>query len=126
MSMKSELGKVRGLGAAHDGTHHFWLQRVTAVANVPLVLYLLYFIISHIGAPREAVLASVKNPFAAVALALAMISICWHLKLGLQMIIEDYLHVPSTKLVALLLNAFFAYGLAGLGLYAILKMNLGV
>ncbi|MDE2386006.1 MAG: succinate dehydrogenase, hydrophobic membrane anchor protein [Alphaproteobacteria bacterium] len=126
MSMKSELGKVRGLGAAHDGTQHFWMQRVTAVANVPLVLYLLYFIIAHLGASRGAVLASVKNPFSAVALALAMISICWHMKLGLQMVIEDYVHGTATKLVTLLLNAFFAYGLAALGLYAILKMNFGV
>jgi succinate dehydrogenase / fumarate reductase membrane anchor subunit len=126
MSMKSELGKVRGLGAAHDGTHHFWLQRVTAVANVPLVIYLLYFIIAHLGASREMVVASVKNPFSAVALALAMISICWHLKLGLQMVIEDYVHGTAAKLISLLLNAFFAYGLAGLGLFAILKMNLGV
>jgi succinate dehydrogenase / fumarate reductase membrane anchor subunit len=126
MSMKTELRKVRGLGAAHDGTQHFWMQRVTAVANLPLVIYLLYFIIAHLGASREAVVASVKNPFSAVALVLAMISICWHMKLGLQMVIEDYVHGTATKLVALLANAFFAYGLAGLGIFAILKMNLGV
>lgn len=126
MSMKTELAKVRGLGAAHDGTHHFWMQRVTAVANLPLVSYLVYFIVAHLGAPREAVVASIKNPFAAVALVLAMISICWHMKLGLQMVIEDYVHATATKLVALLLNAFFAYGLAGLAIYAILKMNFGV
>jgi succinate dehydrogenase / fumarate reductase, membrane anchor subunit len=126
MSMKSELGKVRGLGAAHDGTHHFWMQRVTAVANLPLVIYLLYFIIAHLGASRAAVVASVKNPFCAVALVLAMISICWHMKLGLQMVIEDYVQGTALKLVSLLLNAFFAYGLAGLAIYAILKMNFGV
>jgi succinate dehydrogenase / fumarate reductase membrane anchor subunit len=126
MSMKTELAKVRGLGAAHDGTHHFWMQRVTAIANLPLVTYLVYFIVAHLGATREAVVASIKNPFAAVALVLAMISICWHMKLGLQMVIEDYVHGTATKLVALLLNAFFAYGLAGLAIYAILKMNFGV
>ncbi len=126
MSMRSELGKVRGLGAAHDGTHHFWMQRVTAVANLPLVCYLVYFIVSHIGHARADVVASVKNPFCAVALALAMISIFWHMKLGLQMVIEDYVHGTAAKLIALLLNAFFAYGLMGLGIFAILKMNLGV
>ena len=126
MSMKSELGKVRGLGAAHDGTHHFWMQRVTAVANLPLVIYLLYFMIAHLGASRAAVVASVKNPFCAVALVLAMISICWHMKLGLQMVIEDYVQGTALKLVSLLLNAFFAYGRAGLAIYAILKMNFGV
>ena len=125
MSMKTELGKVRGLGAAHDGTQHFFMQRVTAIANVPLVIYLLYFVIAHLGAGRGAVVASIKNPFAALALCLALISICWHMKLGLQMVIEDYVH-GSTKLALLLLNLFFAFGLCGLGILAILKMSFGV
>ena len=124
MSMKTELGKVRGLGAAHDGTQHFFMQRVTAIANVPLVIYLLYFVIAHLGAGRGAVVASIKNPFAALALCLALISICWHMKLGLQMVIEDYVH-GSTKLALLLLNLFFAFGLCGLGILAILKMSFG-
>ena len=102
------------------------MQRVTAIANLPLVTYLVYFIVAHIGHTRADVVASVKNPFCAVALVLAMISICWHMKLGLQMVIEDYVHGTAAKLVSLLLNAFFAYGLAGLAIYAILKMNFGV
>ena len=126
MSMRSELGKVRGLGAAHDGTSHFWMQRVTALANVPLIIYLVYFIMAHIGASRAMVLASVKNPFCAIALSMAMISIFWHMKLGLQMVIEDYVHHPIVKILALLLNSFYAFGLCGLALYTILKMNLGV
>ena len=126
MSMRSELGKVRGLGAAHDGTSHFWMQRVTALANVPLVIYLVYFIMAHIGATRPMVLASVKNPFCALGLSLAMFSIFWHMKLGLQMVIEDYVHHPIVKILSLLLNTFYAFGLCGLALYAILKMNLGV
>ena len=126
MSMKSELGKVRGLGAAHDGTQHFWMQRVTAVANLPLVSYVVYFIVAHLGASREAVVASVKNPFCALALSLAMISIFWHMRLGLQMVIEDYVHGTALKLISLLANTFFAFALTGLALYAILKMNLGV
>ena len=122
--MKTELKKVRGLGAAHNGTQHFFMQRVTAIANVPLVIYLLYFVIAHLGAGRGAVVASIKNPFAALALSLALISICWHMKLGLQMVIEDYMH-GSTKLALLLLNLFFAFGLCGLGILAILKMSFG-
>ena len=125
MTMKSELGKVRGLGAAHDGTRHFWTQRATAVSNFPLVIYLIYFIISHVGASRGAIVASVKNPFCAIALSLAMISIFWHMKLGIQIVIEDYIHGPA-KLIVLLLNTFFAFALAGSALYAILKMNFGV
>ena len=126
MTMKSELGKVRGLGSAHDGTQHFFMQRVTAIANVPLVIFLLYFVISHIGTGRASVEASIKNPFAALALSLALISICWHMKLGLQMVIEDYVQGHATKLICLLMNIFFAFGLCGLGVLAILKMSFGV
>ena len=126
MSMKSELGKVRGLGAAHDGTQHFWMQRVTAMANVPLVIYLVYFIVAHVGADRAHVVASLKNPFCAIALSLAMISIFWHMKLGLQTVIEDYVHGSVLKIFLLLLNTFYAFFLSALALYAILKMNFGV
>ena len=124
--MKSELGKVQGLGSAHDGTQHFFMQRVTAIANVPLVIFLLYFVIAHLGTGRAAVVASIKNPFAALALCLALISICWHMKLGLQMVIEDYVHGYGAKLISLLMNIFFAFGLCGLGVFAILKMSFGV
>ena len=124
--MKTDLGKVRGLGSAHDGTQHFFMQRVTAIANVPLVIFLLYFVISHIGTGRASVVASIKNPFAALGLCLALISICWHMKLGLQMVIEDYVQGHATKLICLLMNIFFAFGLCGLGVLAILKMSFGV
>ncbi|MEO9168590.1 MAG: succinate dehydrogenase, hydrophobic membrane anchor protein [Aestuariivirga sp.] len=125
MSMKTELGKVRGLGAAHNGTQDFFRQRVTAIANVPLTLYILYFVIAHLGEGRDAVVASIKNPFAALALCLALISICWHMKLGLQMVIEDYVHGQASKMMCLILNIFFAFGLCGLGILAILKMSFG-
>ena len=124
--MKTELGKVRGLGAAHNGTHHFFMQRVTAISNLPLVIYLLYFVIAHISTGRAGVVASLKNPFAALALCLALVSICWHMKLGLQTVIEDYVHGHAAKLACMLLNIFFAFGLAGLGILAILKMSFGV
>ena len=126
MSMRSELGKVRGLGAAHNGTSHFWMQRVTAMANVPLVIYLVYFIVAHVGVGRAVVVASVKNPFCAIALSLAMISIFWHMKLGLQTVIEDYVHGTVLKIALLLINTFYAFSLGALALYAILKMNFGV
>jgi succinate dehydrogenase / fumarate reductase, membrane anchor subunit len=123
--LRTDLAKVRGLGAAHDGTQHFWLQRVTAIANLPLVIYLLYFVVMHIGTGRAGVVASIKNPFAAITLSLALISICWHMKLGLQMVIEDYVHGHAAKLACLLLNIFFAFGLCALGVFAILKMSFG-
>jgi succinate dehydrogenase / fumarate reductase, membrane anchor subunit len=126
MSMRSDLSKVRGLGSAKSGTEHFWMQRVTAIANLPLVIFLVYFIVTHVGHARADVVASIKNPFCAVALSLGMISMLWHMKLGLQMVIEDYVHGHAGKTAALLINTFYAFGLGALALYAILKMNFGV
>ena len=125
MSMRSELSKVRGLGSAKSGTEHFWMQRVTAIANVPLVIFLMWFIISHLGAARDDVLASIKHPLVAIFLVLSFASILMHMRLGLQMVIEDYVH-GSAKFVALLINNFFALFLFVTAAYAILKMSFGI
>lgn len=122
----SDLGKVRGLGSAKSGTEHFLMQRVTAVANLPLVIFLIYFILSHLGAPRAAVVDSIKNPFCAVALSLAMVSILWHMRLGLQVVIEDYVHSEGRKLAALLIINFATFILGAFALFAILKMSFGL
>lgn len=121
----SDLNKVRGLGSANSGTEHFWMQRVTAIANLPLVLFLIYFILAHLGAPRTAVIASIKNPLCAVALCLAMVSILWHMCLGLQVVIEDYVHSEGSKLASLLVVNFATFVLGALALYSILKMSFG-
>ena len=125
MSMRSELSKVRGLGSAKSGTEHFWMQRVTAIANVPLVIFLMWFIISHLGAARDDVLASIRHPLVAIFLVLGFASILMHMRLGLQMVIEDYVH-GSAKFVALLINNFFALFLFVTAAYAILKMSFGL
>ena len=108
-----------------SGTKHFWQQRVTAVANVPLVIFLVWFIISHLGATRADVVASVQNPITAFWLILSFVSILWHMRLGMEMVIEDY--VQDARLVhgSLLANTIFtaAFGLATF--YAILKMFFG-
>jgi succinate dehydrogenase / fumarate reductase, membrane anchor subunit len=126
MNMKSDLGKVRGLGSAKSGTSHFWMQRVTAISNVPLVIYLIYFILLHLGATRLAVIASIKNPLCAITLCLAMISIVWHMRLGLQTVVEDYVHHEGKKLATLLAINFTTFFLGALALYAILKMSFGL
>jgi succinate dehydrogenase / fumarate reductase, membrane anchor subunit len=123
--MRSELGKVRGLGSAKSGTEHFWMQRVTAIANVPLVIFLVWFIISHIGTSRIDFIASVKHPLVAIGLLLAFASFLYHMRLGLQIVIEDYVH-GSSKFAALLLNTFFAVILFATAAYAILKMSFGL
>ena len=104
MSMRTPLGMVRGLGSARDGTHHWWMQRVTAISNIPLIIFLIVFVISHLGASRAEMVASVANPLVAILLAFTMISVLWHMRLGLQVVIEDYVHGHGTKLAALLAN----------------------
>jgi succinate dehydrogenase / fumarate reductase, membrane anchor subunit len=126
MSMRTPLGQVRGLGSAKGGTDHWWLQRVTAIANIPLISFLVIFIIAHLGASRAELVAAIANPFVAILLVLTMISVLWHMRLGLQVVIEDYVHGHAAKLAALLLNSFFTAALGVAALYAILKMSFGL
>jgi succinate dehydrogenase / fumarate reductase, membrane anchor subunit len=126
MSMRTDLGKVRGLGSAKSGTEHFWKQRLTAVSNIPLMIFLVWFIVSHLGLNRADFIASIKNPLITIGLLLAFASFLYHMRLGIQVVIEDYVHGHTTKLVALLANTFFAVILFVTAAYAILKMSFGL
>ena len=125
MMRKTPLGRVLGLGSAKAGTEHWWVQRMTAVAGIPLTIFLIGFILTHIGATRAEMLASLRNPIIAILLALTVINMLWHMRLGMQVIIEDYVHSARNKLAALLLNAFFTVALGVAALFAILKMSFG-
>jgi succinate dehydrogenase / fumarate reductase membrane anchor subunit len=122
--MATPLKRVRGLGAAHHGTETFWRQRLTAVANVPLVIFLILSIVTHIGASYEEVHAYLARPPVALALVALILSAAIHMRIGLKEIIEDYVH-GGGKVVAILLATFFAVGVGLASVFAIVKISLG-
>jgi len=123
--MRTPLGKVRGLGSAREGTQHFWRQRLTAIANIPLVLFFVGFIVALNGAGYAETRAALSNPFVALLLLLLVISGLYHMRLGMQIIIEDYVHSEGNKLALLLLNTFFTILVGGAAGLALLKMAFG-
>jgi succinate dehydrogenase / fumarate reductase membrane anchor subunit len=123
--MRTPLGKVRGLGSAREGTHHFWRQRLTAVANVPLILFFIGLLISLNGAGYAEVQAALSNPFVALVLLLVLFSGLYHMRLGMQVVIEDYVHDEGAKIVLLMLNTFFAIAVGAASAFALLKLVFG-
>ena len=122
--MATPLKRVRGLGAAHGGTETFWRQRVTAIANIPLVLFLIWSIVTHLGAGYDQVRAYLAQPIVALLLLALVISAAIHMRIGLKEIIEDYVH-GGAKVIAILLATFFAAGIGLACVVAILKIGLG-
>jgi len=122
MGNGTSIGRVRGLGSAKSGSHHWILQRFTAVGNLLLVLWLLFSIVQMPGLDYASVTGWLAQPVVAVPMMLMLVSIFWHLKLGLQVLIEDYVHDDGLKFFVLMLLNFYAVGGAAFGLFAIAKI----
>ena len=125
MSLRSPLSRVLGSGSAKGGTEHWWMQRVTAVALLIIGLWFLVSIAGLVDYDRAELYRWVGHPFNAVMLILASITLAWHSTLGLQVIVEDYVHGPMLKIIALLFNKFLHVFLAAAALLAVLKVALG-
>ena len=124
-AMRTPLAKVRGLGSAKEGTDHFWKQRVTAFANIPLTLFLVGLIARLAGADHETVKKVIQQPVIAILLLLLVLSGIHHMRLGMQTIIEDYVPSEGKKVILVMLNSFFAYGVGLTCIWAVLKLSFG-
>jgi succinate dehydrogenase / fumarate reductase membrane anchor subunit len=125
MAQRTPLAKVRGLGSAKEGAEHFWKQRLTAVANIVLVSYLIWLIVKLAGADYATVKHALARPQNAIPLLLLVLSGITHMRLGMQTIIEDYVHSDGRKLVLLMLNSFFAMLVGLICAFAVLKLSFG-
>jgi succinate dehydrogenase / fumarate reductase membrane anchor subunit len=126
MSMRTPLGRVRGHGSARSGTGHFWWQRVTSVALIPLTIGVLVIIFSLLGRSHATVTQFLGSPLVAVVMLLFIGTTAYHMKLGMQVIIEDYVHDEVPKLLLLMANVFFSIAVGLAAIYAVLKISAGV
>jgi succinate dehydrogenase / fumarate reductase membrane anchor subunit len=125
MSMRTPLKTARYLGSAKEGTDHFWKQRVTAISNAFHAVFLVWLVASLTGADYPTVKERLANPLIALGLLALVVSGTIHMRLGMQTIIEDYVHDEGPKIVALLLNTFFAIFIALVGIFSVLKLSFG-
>jgi succinate dehydrogenase / fumarate reductase membrane anchor subunit len=124
-SLATPLKRVRGLGSAGSGTDHFWKQRITALAQIPLTLAFVVVLLSIIGKGHAEVVAIVSQPLVAILMLLFVVTGMVHMKIGMQVIIEDYVHEELPKILLLALNTFFAIGVGVACVFAILKLSFG-
>ncbi len=125
-SMRTPLGRVRNLGSAHSGTGEFWRQRITAVAMTLLIIPVLFVVFLLLGRNQAGAAQILGSLPIALIMLLFIITSAWHMKIGMQVVIEDYVHNESLKLIAIMANNFFSVTVALASIYAIFKLSSGV
>jgi succinate dehydrogenase / fumarate reductase, membrane anchor subunit len=125
VSMRTPLARVKGLGAAGHGAEHWWIHRMTAVSNVPLIVSFIIIVVGLTFRPWAEAVSVVSHPLIAILLVLTVVSVTNHMRMGMQIIIEDYVHDKGWKIAALIANNFYAVVIAVACLWAILKISFG-
>ena len=124
MSIRTPFSRVQGLGAAHSGTEHFWRERASSVALIPLTAWFVYAAIHMIGQPYEDAFTFLHQPVNAIAMLLFVIASVVHMTLGIQVVIEDYVHTEGSKLLLFLANKAFGWIIGVGSVFAILRIAL--
>ena len=125
-SVRTPLSRVRGLGASHSGTSDFWRQRITAVAMVLLIAPVIVVVMMLLHRNQAGAKLILGSPLIAIIMLLFIIASAWHMKIGMQVVIEDYVHNEKLKLATVMANNFFSIAVALASIYAILKLSSGV
>ncbi|MGX9424296.1 MULTISPECIES: succinate dehydrogenase, hydrophobic membrane anchor protein [Bradyrhizobium] len=124
--MRTPLGRVRNLGASHSGTTDFWRQRLTAVAMTLLIVPVLFVVLTLVGRNHAGATQILGSLPIAIILLLFIVASTWHMKIGMQVVIEDYVHNEKLKLAGIMANNFFCAAVALASIYALLKLSSGV
>jgi succinate dehydrogenase / fumarate reductase, membrane anchor subunit len=124
--IRTPLARVRGFGSAKSGTEHFWRQRLTAVANIPLTIAAVIILITLLGRNQAATAQILGSPAVAIIFLLFILSVVVHMRIGMQVIIEDYVHDESSKLTLLMANTFYCWAVGAVAIYALLKTSFGL
>lgn len=123
-SLRSELGRVRGLGSAKEGVHHWWAQRVTAIALIPLSIWFVASIVFLTDVDYATAIQWLRSPVTLGLMSLFLIALAYHAVLGLQVVVEDYIHAKPTKLILLLLIQFAGFALVAAGIVSMLLITI--